>query len=118
VWANVNIKLLDKKSGSVQTHILENVWGKAEAGKTTAIMGANGAGKTSLFQTLTGRVTSSAKLVVESQHIYLGGILWTARFKSALPTCRNMMPCTNRRRRASLSKLRMPKTAHAQNNDR
>jgi ABC-type multidrug transport system ATPase subunit len=69
----VNIKLLDKKSGSVQKHILENVWGKAEAGKTTAIMGASGAGKTSLFQTLTGRVTSSAKLVVESQRIYLGG---------------------------------------------
>ena len=73
VWTNVNIKLLDKKSGSVQKHILENVWGKAEAGKTTAIMGASGAGKTSLFQTLTGRATSTGKLVVESQHIYLGG---------------------------------------------
>ena len=49
VWSNVNMKLLNKKNGgvgddNVKLKILDNGWGKAEAGKTTAIMGASGAG--------------------------------------------------------------------------
>lgn len=44
-WSNVNLKVLEKKgSDDVKLHILKNVWGRAEAGKTTAIMGASGAG--------------------------------------------------------------------------
>ena len=44
VWSNVNMKLL-KKNDEVKLNILNGVWGIAEAGKTTAIMGASGAGK-------------------------------------------------------------------------
>lgn len=74
-WSNINMKLLEKKNGTeeVKLNILSNVWGKAEAGKTTAIMGASGAGKTSLFQTLAGRVSSHGEVVVEGD-MYLGGV--------------------------------------------
>lgn len=49
VWSGVNLKLLDKKSkGDVKLNILKDTWGIAEVGKTTAIMGASGAGSKSL----------------------------------------------------------------------
>ena len=73
VWNNVNMKLVEKKGDEVKLHILKNMWGKAEAGRTTAIMGASGAGKTSLFQVLAGRVPSQGNLVVEGD-IYLDGV--------------------------------------------
>lgn len=45
VWSNVNLKLLEKKgSQRVKKAILQNVWGRAQAGKATAIMGASGSG--------------------------------------------------------------------------
>jgi ABC-type multidrug transport system ATPase subunit len=50
-WSKINLKLLEKKgSGQVKKHILQNVWGRARAGTTTAIMGASGSG--SKFSTL------------------------------------------------------------------
>lgn len=67
------MKLLEKKGSSkVKLNILKDVWGKADAGKTTAIMGASGAGKTSLFQVLTGRTPTQGDIVVEGD-IYLNG---------------------------------------------
>ena len=45
VWSGINLKLMDKKSkDGVKLDILKDVWGTAEVGKTTAIMGASGAG--------------------------------------------------------------------------
>jgi len=74
VWSGINLKLFEKKGkNNVKLNILRDVWGKAEAGKTTAIMGASGAGKTSLFQVLTGRIPSQGNLVQEGE-IYLGGV--------------------------------------------
>jgi ABC-type multidrug transport system ATPase subunit len=52
VWGNATITLSNKK-GEVTKKILDRVWGTAKAGQTTAIMGASGAGKTSLFQVCT-----------------------------------------------------------------
>lgn len=74
VWSGVNLKLLDKKSkGDVKLNILKDTWGIAEVGKTTAIMGASGAGKTSLFQVLTGRLPTQRDLLQEGE-IFLGGV--------------------------------------------
>jgi len=75
VWSGINLKLLDKKKGkdNVKLDILKDVFGKAEVGKTTAIMGASGAGKTSLFQVLTGRLPTQGDLVQEGE-IFLGGV--------------------------------------------
>jgi len=74
VWSGINLKLLEKKGkGNVKLNILKDIWGKAEVGKTTAIMGASGAGKTSLFQVLTGRLPTQGDLLQEGE-IYLGGV--------------------------------------------
>ena len=48
VWSGLNLKLMDKKSkDGVKLNILKDVWGTAQVGKTTAIMGASGAGSKS-----------------------------------------------------------------------
>jgi len=74
VWSGINLKLLEKKGkDNVKLNILKDIWGKAEVGKTTAIMGASGAGKTSLFQVLTGRLPTQGDLLQEGE-IYLGGV--------------------------------------------
>ena len=44
IWSGVTMTLLEGKTGDVKLNILKDVWGKAQAGKTTAIMGASGAG--------------------------------------------------------------------------
>ena len=45
IWSGINLKLMEKRGkDDIKLNILKDVWGKAEAGKTTAIMGASGAG--------------------------------------------------------------------------
>ena len=61
------------KDGKVEKEILSDVWGTARSGETTAIMGASGAGKTSLFSVLAGRVKSKGKISVEHD-IRLNGV--------------------------------------------
>jgi ABC-type multidrug transport system ATPase subunit len=46
--------------------LLDNVWGEVPQKETTAIMGASGAGKTSLLNVLAGRVRNSAALSVQA----------------------------------------------------
>ena len=45
VWSGISMRVIDPKTGGTKLDILRNVWGRAEAGKTTAIMGASGAGR-------------------------------------------------------------------------
>lgn len=54
------------KSPAPKRMILDEVWGYAKAGETTAIMGASGAGKTSLFGVLSGRFRSKGAITVEA----------------------------------------------------
>lgn len=61
------------KDGKAQKEILKDVWGTAKSGETTAILGASGAGKSSLFSILTGRVKSRGKVSVE-HNIRLNGV--------------------------------------------
>jgi len=68
-WSGVNLALKSSK-GDTKKQILQDVWGVAKAGETTAIMGASGAGKTSLFSILSGRLKSGGNLHVE------GDICW------------------------------------------
>jgi hypothetical protein len=50
IWSNVSMKILEKKGrDEVKLNILKDVWGKAESGKTTAIMGASGAGSKYIY---------------------------------------------------------------------
>mmetsp|Transcript_21950 Transcript_21950/g.24304 ORF Transcript_21950/g.24304 Transcript_21950/m.24304 type:complete len:631 (+) Transcript_21950:56-1948(+) len=72
-WYNVNmsIDIKSKNKDENKKMILNNVWGEAKGGELSAIMGSSGAGKTSLFNVLTGRVRSSSKISVGGD-IYLG----------------------------------------------
>lgn len=45
---------------------MNNVWGEVPATETTAIMGASGAGKTSLLNVLAGRTSSRGRIHVEA----------------------------------------------------
>jgi ABC-type lipoprotein export system ATPase subunit len=73
-WTNINMSIVDGK-GTVKKQILKDVWGMARPGETLAILGASGAGKSSLFSVLTGRVRTSraGKLCVEHD-IRIGGV--------------------------------------------
>ena len=46
--------------------LLDNVWGEVPTKETTAIIGASGAGKTSLLNILAGRARSNKKLRIEA----------------------------------------------------
>lgn len=71
-WENVNISVKAKK-GKAEKMILEDVWGETTPGETLAVLGPSGAGKTSLFYFLAGRIAAhSADLAIEGKS-YIGG---------------------------------------------
>mmetsp|Transcript_7563 Transcript_7563/g.11006 ORF Transcript_7563/g.11006 Transcript_7563/m.11006 type:complete len:612 (+) Transcript_7563:173-2008(+) len=55
-WQNVTLNLVQK--GEIKKEILKGVGGEALPFETTAIMGASGSGKTSLFNAISGRIGS------------------------------------------------------------
>jgi ABC-type multidrug transport system ATPase subunit len=46
--------------------LLDNIWGEVPLSRTTAIMGASGAGKTSLLNILSGRASSRGRVKIEA----------------------------------------------------
>ena len=59
--------LLQNRAGhKPERTLLSNVWGEVPKTQTTAIMGASGAGKTSLLNILSGRVRNSGRVNIEA----------------------------------------------------
>lgn len=65
VWRNINMTL-QTKNNEPNRKLLNNVWGEVPKTETTAIMGASGAGKTSLLNILAGRARTGGRLVIEA----------------------------------------------------
>lgn len=62
-----NLILLQNRAGhKPERTLLSNVWGEVPKTQTTAIMGASGAGKTSLLNILSGRVRNSGRVNIEA----------------------------------------------------
>lgn len=71
VWTDICLNAM--KKNIVTKEILNDAWGRALPCETTAIMGASGAGKTSLFNVLSGRIASKGNLQLEGT-IHFGNI--------------------------------------------
>lgn len=69
-WSDVSMVVKSRNKKKQEKLILDHISGKARPGETTAIMGASGAGKTSLFHVLAGRIQHKAHLRIEGQ-VYL-----------------------------------------------
>lgn len=57
---------LPQKTKHGEKKLLNNVWGEVPSTETTAIMGASGAGKTSLLNILAGRARTRGKIRIEA----------------------------------------------------
>jgi len=90
-WKGISMTVTahSKSDDEKKKTILDNVWGMARPGETTAILGASGAGKTSLFRILAGRLRSNARTRISGQ-VYLSGSLIDPSSKAHLPVLRSI----------------------------
>eukprot|EP00590_Aulacoseira_subarctica_P003880 CAMPEP_0172419758 /NCGR_PEP_ID=MMETSP1064-20121228/6148_1 /TAXON_ID=202472 /ORGANISM="Aulacoseira subarctica , Strain CCAP 1002/5" /LENGTH=574 /DNA_ID=CAMNT_0013159373 /DNA_START=172 /DNA_END=1893 /DNA_ORIENTATION=- len=66
-WTDVNMVVKNRNDTKI---VLDKVWGGANPGETTAIMGPSGAGKTALFSFLSGRVKSGRNIDISGDLRY------------------------------------------------
>lgn len=62
----IHVVELPQKTKHGEKKLLNNVWGEVPSTETTAIMGASGAGKTSLLNILAGRARTRGKIRIEA----------------------------------------------------
>jgi ABC-type multidrug transport system ATPase subunit len=96
--------------------LLRNVWGEVPETETTAIMGASGAGKTSLLNILAGRASSNGRIRIEADvrlnNYAVDPTDITVRKHIAFVAQDDSLPATATPREAIRfsAKLRLPKT--------
>lgn len=80
-WKDINLNVMKKKN--ITKEILNGAWGRALPCETTAIMGASGSGKTSLFNALSGRIANRGNLQLNGT-IHFGNVKMTDSNRSLI----------------------------------
>jgi len=77
--ANISWSSLDFRAG--ETMILNKVWGTVKSGEVCCIMGASGAGKSSLLNVIAGRSTTSGNVKVSGKITVNGKVIDPVAFR-------------------------------------
>lgn len=104
-WSNVSFKVGHKT-------ILDNCYGRVNAGQVCAVMGPSGSGKTSLLNVLAGRSVSNANINVTGKVTVAGQIISPIDFRQRIAYVMQdnalMQTATPREALAFSARLRLP----------
>lgn len=104
-WKNINFNVGDKK-------ILTDCWGEVKAGETCAVMGASGAGKSSLLNVLAGRSASGKNIEITGRVNVQGNdinpVTWRQNIAYVMQDDALMATATPREAFEFSAKLRLP----------